>query len=50
MIAQKASLQLFTNFVTKAKKANPPNLAKPKPNQDQFFCNQTFHTSFFMHL
>jgi len=30
------NFQLFTNFTTKAKKANPPNLAKPKPNQDQF--------------
>ena len=32
----------FTNFATKAKKANPPNLAKPKPNQDQFLLQQNF--------
>ena len=35
-IAQEAELHLFTNFDTKAKNVNPPNLAKPKPNQDQF--------------
>jgi len=35
-IAQKSDIHLFTNFATKAKKDNPPNLAKPKPNQGQF--------------
>jgi len=35
-IAKKPWLQFFTNFATKAQKANPPNLAKPKSNQDQF--------------
>ena len=35
-IAQNPSLHLFTNFATKAKKANPPKLAKPNPNQDKF--------------
>jgi len=41
-IAQKPYLHLFTNFATKAKKANPPNLAKPKPNQDQFLLRPYF--------
>jgi len=27
---------------TKAQKANPPNLAKPKPNHDQFFLQPNF--------
>jgi len=31
-IDKKQRLHLFTNFATKAQKANPPNLAKPKPN------------------
>ena len=35
-IVQKSRLHFFTNFATKAQKAKPPNLAKPKPNQDQF--------------
>ena len=35
-IAQKPWLHLFTHVATKAKQANPPNFAKPKPNQDQF--------------
>jgi len=35
-IAQKPWLHLFTNFATKAKRVNPPNLAKPKPNQNHF--------------
>ena len=35
-IAQKPWLHFFTNFATKAQKANPPNLAMPKPNPDQF--------------
>jgi len=30
------TIHLFTNFATKGKKANPPNLPKPKSNQDQF--------------
>jgi len=33
---------LFTNFATKAKKANPPNIAKPKLNQDQFLLQPNF--------
>jgi len=41
-IAQKAKLHLFTNFATKAKKANPPNLGKPKSNQDQFLLQPNF--------
>jgi len=48
-IAQKPWLYFFTNFATKAQKANPPNLAKTKPNQDQFllqpnFSHLIFHT------
>ena len=35
-IAQKPWLHLFTHFANKAKRANPPNLAKTKPNEDQF--------------
>ncbi len=35
-------LHLFTNFATKAKKGNPPNLAKPKPNQDKFLLQPNF--------
>jgi len=46
-IAQKAELHLFTNFDTKAKKENPPNLAKPKPNQHQFFLQPNFLYLFF---
>jgi len=30
------------NFATKAKKAKPPNLAKRKPNQDQFLLQPNF--------
>ena len=41
-IAQKPWLHLFTNFVTKAQKSNPPNLAKPKPNQVQFLLQPNF--------
>ena len=41
-IAQKNKLHLFTNFTTTAKKANPPNLAKPNPNQDQLLLQPTF--------
>ena len=41
-IAQKPWLHLFTNFATKAKKANPPNLAKPKPNPDEFLSQPIF--------
>jgi len=41
-IAQNPSLHLFTNFATKAKKGNPPNLAKPKPNKDQILLQQNF--------
>ena len=41
-IALKPWLHLLTNFATKAKKANPPNLAKPKPNQDQFIWQPNF--------
>ena len=41
-IAQKPSLHFFTNFATKAQKANPPNLAKPKPNIDQFLLQPNF--------
>jgi len=33
-----------------AQKANPPNLAKPKPNQDQFLLQPTFDTSFYINL
>jgi len=39
---KKPWVQLFTNFATKAKKANPPNLAQPKPNQDQFLLRPYF--------
>jgi len=41
-IAQKPLLHLFTNFATKAKKPNPSNLSKPKPNDDQFLLPQNF--------
>ena len=41
-IAQKSDLHLFTNFATKAKKTNPPNLAKPKPNHDPFLLQANF--------
>ena len=41
-IAQKSWLHFFTNFATKEQKANPPNLAKPKPNQDQFLLQPNF--------
>ena len=41
-ISQKPWLHLFTNFATKAQKVNPPNLAKPKPNQDQFLLQPKF--------
>jgi len=41
-IAQKPKLHLYTNFATKAKKANPPNLAQRKPNQDQFHLQPNF--------
>jgi len=41
-IAQKPWLHFFTNFATKAQKANPPNLSKPKPNQDQFLLQPYF--------
>jgi len=35
-IAHTPWLHFFTNFSTKAPKANPPKLAKPKPNHDYF--------------
>jgi len=41
-IAQKPRLDFFTNFATKSQKAKPPNLAKPKPNQDQFLLRRNF--------
>ena len=41
-IAQKPWLHFFSNFATKAQKANPPNLANPKLNQDQFLLQQNF--------
>jgi len=41
-IAQKPWLQIFTNFATKAKKANPPNLAYTKSNQDQCLLQPMF--------
>ena len=41
-IAQKPWLHFFTNFATKPQKFNPPNLAKPKPNQDQFLLQPNF--------
>jgi len=41
-IAQKPRLHFFTNFATKSQKDNPPNLAKPKPNQDQFLSQPNF--------
>ena len=41
-IAQKTWLHFFTNFATKTQKANPPNLAKPKPNQEQFLLQPNF--------
>ena len=46
-IAKKPWLHLFTNFSTKAQKVNPPNLAKPKRNQDQFILQPNFLTSHF---
>jgi len=49
-IAQKPWLHFLTNFATKAQKAYPPNLAKPDPTKINSFCNQTFDTSFWMHL
>jgi len=41
-IAQKPWLHFFTNIATKAQQANPPNLAKSKPNQDQFLLQPNF--------
>ena len=41
-IAQKPWLHCFTNLATKAQKANAPNLAKPKSNQDQFLLQPNF--------
>ena len=41
-IAQKSWLHFFPNFATKAQKANPPYLAKPKHNQDQFLLQPNF--------
>jgi len=41
-IAKRPWLHFFTNFATKAQKANTPNLAKPKPNQDQFLLQPNF--------
>ena len=41
-IAQKPWLHFFTHFATKAQKANPPNLAKPKPKQDQLLLQPSF--------
>ena len=35
-IAQKPWLHFYNNFAAKAQKANPLNLAKPKPNLEQF--------------
>jgi len=49
-IAPKPRLHFFTNFATKAQKANPPNLANQTPTKINSFCNQTFHTSFCIHL
>ena len=40
--AQKPWLHLFTHVATKAKKANPSNFAKPKPNQDEFLSQPNF--------
>jgi len=50
-IAKKPGLHFFTNFSTKAQ-----NLGQAKtwlsqnPTKIKSFCNQTFQTSFFMHL
>ena len=41
-IAQKPWLHFFTNFGSKAQKANPPNLDEPKPNQDEFHLQPNF--------
>ena len=41
-IAKKPWLHFFTNFATKAQIANPPNLAKPKPNEYQFLLQPNF--------
>jgi len=38
----KTITSLIHQFSTKAKTANPPNLAKPKPNQDQFLLQPKF--------
>jgi len=34
--------RISTHFAINAQKANPPNLAKPKPNQDQFLLQPNF--------
>ena len=49
-IAQKPWLHLFTNLSTKAQ--NPIHPTWPSQNRIKIysFCNQTFHTSFWMHL
>jgi len=49
-IAPKQQLHFFTNFATKAQKANPPNLAKPKPNQDQFLLQLNHFTPHFAYI
>jgi len=38
----KTMTPLYHQFATNAQKPNPPNLAKPKPNQDQFFLQPNF--------
>ena len=49
-IAKKPWLHFFTNFATQAQKPNPPNLAKPKPNQDQFFFATKLFTPHFAYI
>jgi len=49
-IAQKPLLHLFTNFATKAQKANPRTWLSQNPTNINSFCNQTFHTSFCIQL
>jgi len=38
----KTITSLIHQFCYQGKKTNPPNLAKPKPNQDQFLLQQNF--------
>jgi len=51
-IAQKPRLHFFTNFATKSTKTRPSHqtwLSK-NPTKINYFCNQCFHTQFWMQL